>query len=153
MYPRTVVNGRLDYDYETGSYFADNIRFKYSLDGRDYEDVVTGRIKWIEDPERKTNGKGHYDFNLRFNEKKNKTATGEGAAFEQMSLEDAFFAVGNSVPSITGRITYVDQIPTGSELPTSSKAVFSLNGNKLTKQQAMNFFKLWLVAIGPTNDE
>jgi hypothetical protein len=153
VYPRTIVNGRLDYDYETGNYFADNIRFKYSLDGTDYEDVITGTIKWVEDPARATNGKGYYDFNLRFNEEKNKSASGEGAAFEKMSAEDAFFAVDNSVPCLTGRVQYVDQIPSGSEQPTSSKVTFNLNANKLTKQQVMNFAKLWLVCIGPTNDE
>lgn len=153
VYPRSIVNGRLDYDYETGNYFADNIRFKYNLDGTDFEDVVTGTIKWVEDPDRATNGKGYYDFNIRFNEDKNKSASGESAAFEKMSGEDAFFAVDNSVPCLTGRISYVDVIPTGSEAPTSSKVTYSLNANKLTKQQVMNFLKLWLVAIGPTNDE
>lgn len=153
IYPRTIVNGRLDYDYETGNYFADNIRFKYNLDGTDMEDIVTGTIKWVEDPDRATNGKGYYEFNLRFNEEKNKTASAEGAAFEQMSGEDAFFAVDNSVPCLTGRVIYTDTIPAGSEAPTSSKVEYKLNANKLTRQQVMNFFKLWLVAIGPTNDE
>ncbi|MCC6322855.1 MAG: hypothetical protein IT438_15635 [Phycisphaerales bacterium] len=152
-YPRTIVNGRLDYDYETGNYFADNIRFKYSLDGADYEDIVTGTIKWVEDPDRKSNGKGFYDFNIRFNEEKNTSASSEGAAFEKLSDEDAFFAVDNSVPCLTGRVTYADVIPAGQDLPTSSKVTYALNANKLTKQQVMNFFKLWLVAIGPTNDE
>ncbi len=150
IYPRTIVSGRLDYDYETGNYFADNIRFKYTIDGVDYTDVVTGTIKWIEDPERATNGKGYYDFNLRWNEEQNK---GEAAAFENVSGEDAFFAVDNSVPCLTGRITYVDTIPAGSELPTSSKVTYALNANKLSKQQVMNFFKLWMLAVGPTNDE
>lgn len=153
VYPRTTVNGRLDYDYETGNYFADNIRFKYSIDGTDFEDTVTGTIKWVEDPDRKNNGKGYYDFNLRFNEAKNKTSAGEAAAFEKMSTEDAFFAVDNSVPCLTGKVSYVDVIPAGSETPTSSKVTYALHANKLTKQQVMNFAKLWLVAIGPTNDE
>ena len=152
-YPRTVVNGRLDYDYETGNYFADGIRFKYNLDGVDYEDVVSGTIKWVEDADRKSNGKGYYDFNLRFNEDKNKSATSEAAAFEKMSAEDAFFAVDNSVSCLTGRISYQDTIPSGSELPTSSKVTYALNANKLTKQQIMNFHKLWLICVGPTNDE
>ncbi len=153
IYPRTIVNGRLDYDYETGNYFADNIRFKYSLDGADFEDVVTGTIKWVEDPDRKSNGKGYYEFNVRFNEEKNKSAGGESAAFEKMSGEDAFFAVDNSVPCLTGRIVYTDTMLAGQDLPTSSKVDYKLNANKLTRQQVMNFFKLWLVAIGPTNDE
>jgi hypothetical protein len=153
IYPRTVVNGTLNYDYETGNYFADNIRFKYSLDGVDFEDVVTGTIKWVEDADRKSNGKGYYDFNLRFNEDKNKSASSESAAFEKMTGEDAFFAVDNSVPCLTGRVTYIDTIPAGDDLPTSSKVEYKLNSNKLTRQQVMNFFKLWLIAVGPTNDE
>src|SRR5262249_40859857 len=87
VYPHTWVNGRLDYDYETGNWFTDGIRFKYTLNGKEYEDVVTGSIKWVEDPSRSTNGKGYYDFNLRFNEDKNKTAKSEAAAFDKMSEE------------------------------------------------------------------
>src|SRR5690606_7864715 len=37
-YPRTSVNGRLDYDYETGNWYTDGIRFTYTIDGTDYED-------------------------------------------------------------------------------------------------------------------
>jgi hypothetical protein len=153
IYPRTVVRGRLDYDYETGNYYTDGITFKYSLDGKEFEDVITGSIKWIEDKDRATNGKGYYDFNLRFNEAKNKKATGEGAAFEKMSEEDAFFAVDNSIPSLTGRISYVDTMASDGTTPVSSKVTYALNANKLTKQQVVNFFKLWLIASGPTNDE
>ncbi|MFM7858234.1 MAG: hypothetical protein ACKO96_41530, partial [Flammeovirgaceae bacterium] len=57
IYPRTVVNGDLDYDYETGNWYANNIKFKYTFNGVEYEDTVTGSIKWIEDPSRATNGK------------------------------------------------------------------------------------------------
>jgi hypothetical protein len=41
----------------------------------------------------------------------------------------------------------------GSELPATSKITYKLNANKLNKQQIMNFFKLWMVGVGPTNDE
>jgi hypothetical protein len=154
VYARTTVNGRFDFDYETGNYFTDGIRFRYQLDGKDYEDIVTGSVKWVEDPDRASNGKGYYDFNLRFNEEKNKTAKDEAAAFDAMSAEDAFFAVDNSVPCLTGRVVYVDAFAAGSdELPVSSKVTYNLNANKLTKQQIMNFFKLWLIATGPINDE
>src|SRR4029434_2886253 len=103
VYPHTYVTGRLDYDYETGNWFTDGIRFRYTLDGKEYEDVITGSIKWIEDPARSSNGKGYYDFNLRFNEAKNKPAANEAAAFAKMSQEDAFFAVDNSIPCLTGK--------------------------------------------------
>ena len=41
----------------------------------------------------------------------------------------------------------------GGDVPASSKVTYKLNANKLTKQQVVNFFKLWLIAVGPTNDE
>ncbi|HTL31156.1 MAG TPA: hypothetical protein VL282_18130 [Tepidisphaeraceae bacterium] len=152
-YPHTIVSGRLDYDYETGNWLTDGIHFKYNIDGKDYEDVVTGTIKWIEDPDRQTNGKGHYEFNLRFNEDKNKPAQTEAAAFDKMKDEDAFFAVDNSVPSMTGKIAYVDTFSSGTTTPISSKITYNLNANKLTKQQITNFFKMWMLVVGPTNDE
>lgn len=152
-YPRTIVNGRLDYDYETGNWYTDSIRFKYNLDGKEIEDVVNGSIKWVEDPDRASNGKGYYEFNLRFNE--SGKASGEAAAFEKMSDEEAFFAVDNSISALTGKINYVDTFGAGGAEggPISSKVTFAWNANKLTKQQTMNFFKLWMIAIGPTNDE
>ncbi len=153
VYPHTFVNGRLDYDYETGNWFTDGIHFKYQLNGKDFDDAVTGSIKWIEDPQRAANGKGHYDFNLRFNEDKNKPAASESAAFANMSQEDAFFAVDNSIPCLTGRIDYVDTFIPGGTTPSNSKVMYHLGANKLTKQQIVNFFKLWMVCVGPTNDE
>lgn len=153
VYPRTTVNGRLDYDYETGNWYTDGIRFTYNLNGKEYEDIVTGSIKWVEDPNRESNGKGYYDFNLRFNEEKSRTASGESAAFENMSDEDAFFAVDSSIPCMTGMISYVDTFGGDNDLPTSSQVAFNLNANQLTKAQIMNFFKLWMICIGPTNDE
>ncbi len=154
-YPRVIVNGRLDFDYETGNWYTDGLRFKYTLDGQEYEDIVTGSIKWVEDADRKTNGKGYYDFNLRFNEDKNRKAGSEADAFAKMSDEEAFFAVDNTVPSLTGRVSYVDTMSGVGEdaVPVSSVVTYSLNANKLTKQQAMNFFKMWLIGIGPINDE
>lgn len=153
IYPATIVTGRLDYDYETGNWFTDGIRFRYQMDGKDVEDVITGSIKWVEDQNRATNGKGQYEFNLRFNEDKNKSAATESAAFDKMSNEDAFFAVDNSVPSLTGNVAYTDTMIGGKDVPASSKVEYSLNANKLTKQQVVNFFKLWMIAVGPTNDE
>ncbi len=152
-YPRTTVNGRLDYDYETGNWFTDGIRFKYSMNGQDMEDIVTGSIKWVEDPDRASNGIGYYEFNLRFNEEKNKTVADESAAFQGLSDEEAFFYVDDTVPAMTGRINYVDTLAPGSEAPSTSKVTYNLNANKLNKQQIMNFFKLWMICVGPTNDE
>ena len=124
------------------------------MDGKEFEDIVTGSIKWVEDADRASNGKGFYEFNLRFNEAANAKASTETAAFEKLSDEEAFFAVDNSIPSLTGKISYVDVLPNGDEsAPTNSKVTYALNANKLSKQQVMNFFKLWMIAVGPTNDE
>ncbi len=154
-YPRTVVNGNLDYDYETGNYYTNGIRFIYQSNGKEVEDTVTGSIKWVEDANRASNGKGQYEFNLRFNEAKNTKPAGEAAAFAKMSDEEAFFAVDNTVPSLTGTIAYQDQMTTvgDKQLPGSSKIKYDLSANQLTKVQVMNFLKLWLVCVGPTNDE
>jgi hypothetical protein len=155
-YPHAVVSGRLDFDYETGNWLTDGLKFRYNLNGKDVEDVVTGSIKWVEDENRRSNGKGFYDFNLRFNETKNKTPTTEASAFEKLSDEDAFFAVDTSIPCLTGKVSYVDTfISTSDEelLPAKSKITYELHANKLTKTQLVNFFKLWLLGIGPINDE
>ncbi len=156
-YLATTVNGRLDYDYETGNYYTDGIRFTNS-DG--VEDIVTGSIKWVEDPNRDSNGKGRYEFNLRWNEAKNKPKAGDGAAFQEANDEDAFFTIDSSIPSLTGTIDYVDvltgsQVKTkeGDDLPSSSKVTYNLVGSGLTKEQVMAFTKLWLIGIGPINDE
>ena len=153
-YPRATVNGNLDYDYETGNYYTNGIRFNYQVAGKDTEDVVTGSIKWVEDPNRASNGKGQYEFNLRWNEAKTKPST-EADAFAKMSDEEAFFAVDNSVPSLTGTISYEDQMVSvgDKQLPGTSKVKYALNANQLSKVQIMNFFKLWMVCVGPTNDE
>ncbi len=152
VYPRTIVNGSLDYDYETYNYLTDGIVFSYNLDGKEYTDKVTGSIKWVPDANYDTNGKGYYDFNLRFNEEKFKPAQTEAAAFEGQAAEDAFFSVDTTIPTLTGKIEYVDTLVDG-ETVTASKITYNLSANKLTKPQIVNFMKLWLIAIGPTNDD
>jgi hypothetical protein len=152
-YSSSVVNGRLDYDYETGNYYTDGIVFSYA-DG--HQEKVTGSIKWVEDAQRKTNGKGHYEFNLRWDEDKYQPKQGEAAAFQTANQEDAFFAVDASCPSLTGNISYVDTFIDASAeepVPSSSKVTYDLTGNKLSKEQVMAWAKLWLIAVGPVNDE
>ena len=154
-YPKCTVTGNLDFDYETGNWLTNGVRFHYSLNGKEYDDVVTGSIKWVEDPNRATNGKGQYEFNLRWNEDKNKPTSTEADAFKSANDEEAFFAVDNSVPSLTGVVTYQDTMAkvAGEDSCTASKITYQLDANQLTKQQIMNFMKLWLIGIGPTNDE
>lgn len=153
IYPRTIVNGNLDYDYDTGNWYTSGIRMKYNVNGVDTEDIITGSIKWVEDAARESNGKGRYELNLRFNEEKNQSASTEADAFEGMSDEEAFFAVDNSIPALTGTIEYVDSFDGSGDRVTQSKVTYNLNANKLTKQQVVNFFKLWMLGVGPINDE
>lgn len=154
IYPHTTVNGRMDYDYETGNWYISNVTFKYAVDGKDYTDVMNGSIKWVEDDNRASNGMAAYDFNVRFNEDQNAgSASSEADAFGSMSDEEAFFAVDNAVPTLTGKASFVDTFIPGSKLPAESKVTYNLHANKLTKQQIMNFFKLWTLAIGPVYDE
>ncbi len=154
-YPRTVVNGNLDFDYETGNWLTNGLRFKYTLNGKEYEDVVTGSIKWVEDENRANNGKGHYEFNLRWNEQSSEAVSKEAASYQLASDEEAFFAVDQTVPSLTGSVTFEDTLTQlkGESIPSASKTTYQLDANQLTKQQVMNFLKLWLLGIGPTNDE
>jgi hypothetical protein len=154
-YPKVTVNGNLDYDYETGNWLTNGIRFTYSYNGKAVEDVVTGSIKWVEDENRASNGKGQYEFNLRWNETANAATSTEADAFASLSDEEAFFAVDNSIPSLTGTVKYEDVLRGSgdSAVPSSSKVTYTLDANLLTKQQIMNFVKLWLVGVGPTNDE
>lgn len=154
-YPKCTVSGNLDFDYETGNWLTNGLRFHYTLNGLDYDDVVTGSIKWVEDPDRETNGRGRYEFNLRWNEDTAKPASSEADAFKTANDEEAFFAVDHSVPSLTGTVAYVDTMAkaTGENSVTASKITYQLDANQLTKLQVMNFIKLWLIGIGPTNDE
>ncbi len=154
-YPRTTVNGNLDYDYETGNWLTNGLKFNYTLNGKEYHDVVTGSIKWVEDPNRASNGKGQYEFNLRFNEKEAKPAATESEAFTNLSDEEAFFAVDSSIPALTGTVKYEDTFTSvsGEPVPSASKVTYALDANHLTKQQIVNFLKLWIVSVGPTNDE
>jgi len=158
-YTRCTVTGSLDYDRATGNYISKNLRMAYSFDGKDYNDTVTGTIKWVEDPQRQSNGKGRYEFNLRWNEDKMTKPVPEDKV-ANLKDEDAIFAVTPGIPSLTGTIEYVDTFagsaakdPDGKPLPTNSKATYNLHAEGLTKQQVMNFAKLWMIAVGPTNDE
>lgn len=154
-YPKCNVTGNLDFDYETGNWLTNGLHFRYALNGKEYDDVVTGSIKWVEDPDRAANGKGQYEFNLRWNEEKTKPSSPEADAFKSANDEESFFAVDNSVPSLTGVVTYQDTLAKvgGEDSCTASQITYRLDANQLTKQQIMNFLKLWLIGIGPTNDE
>ncbi len=152
MYPNAIVSGELTYDRETYNYYAKGLTFQYQTpDGKAANDAVSGTIKWVEDPNRASNGKGYYEFNLRFNEERVKPAKSDDQEFGGKSDDDLFFAIDKSIPALTGKVEYVDTM--AGETVTASKVTYNLTGNALTQQQVMNFAKLWIIAIGPVNDE
>jgi hypothetical protein len=154
-YAETTVNGDLVYDYDTGNYYTNGIKMNYMWDGKAVADTVTGSIKFVEDPQRESNGKSKYEFNLRWNEDANRPKSTESDAFKKLSDEDAFFAVDNTVPSLSGTIEYTDTFVGGSanKTPGSSKLVLTLDAYQLTKQQILSLHKLLLFIVGPFNDE
>lgn len=149
-YPDTTVNGEMLYDYERSAWYFRGLTMTYQVDGKPVTDKLTGNIKWIESPQRKTNGEGEYQFDVRFNEPEEKS--GETAVFQPVDDEAAFFAVDKTMPSLTGTAKYKDQMR--GETVASSAVAIDLTGNNLNKQQVMNATKLiWLVAVVPVNAE
>lgn len=149
-YPNTTVSGELSYDRETANYYAKNLTFRYvDAEGKERVDTVSGTIKWSEDPNRAQNGKGQYQFNLRFNEEL--FSGGDQAQFAGKNNDDLMFAADNSIPTLGGIVDYQDTM--SGETVTASKVTYKLENNKLNDTQVMEFVKLWLLTVGPANDE
>jgi hypothetical protein len=152
-YPETKFNGKLLYDYERSAWYFDGLKMAYVMpDGNVITDTLSGNIKWIESPQRSSNGEGEYQFDVRVNEPA-QAATDEAAAFAAVDDESAFFTVDNTLPSLTGSAKYKDTIRAGGTVTASTVAI-TLAGNNLTRQQVMALTKLlWLVSIVPMNAE
>jgi hypothetical protein len=149
-YPETTVNGEMMYDYERSAWYFRNLTMTYQVDGKSVTDRLSGNVKWVESPQRKSNGQGQYDFDMRFNEPEQ--TGGETAVFQKADDEAAFFATDTKLPSLTGSAKYVDRFR--GETVTSSAVVIDLVGNNLNKNQVVNAFKLvWLVSVVPVNAE
>ncbi len=149
-YPETSVNGEMMYDYERGAWYFRNLIMTYQAEGKTVTDKVSGNIKWVESPQRKTNGQGQYEFDVRFNEPEQTSS--EATVFQKADDEAAFFATDTSLPSLTGTAKYVDRFR--GETVTSSAVAIDLVGNNLNKTQVVNAFKLiWLVSVVPVNAE
>jgi hypothetical protein len=150
-YPETKVSGEMLYDYERSAWYFRNMSMSYTgSDNKLVTDKISGNIKWVEDPQRKTNGQGEYQFDVRFNEPEQTSS--EKDVFKPVEDESAFFAVDKTITSLTGTAKYKDQMR--GETVASSAVTVDLTGNKLTKPQLVNAFKLiWLVSIVPMNAE
>ena len=148
IYPEAIVNGEMIYDYARYVWYFNNVTITYFLNGRQVADRLTGNIRWIESPARKTNGEGEYQYDIRVNE----PPPNEGAHFANASDEEAFFATDTTIPSLVGVMKYKDTLQ--GETVVASRVAIDLTGNQLTKQQVMNLFKLvFFSSIVPINAE
>jgi hypothetical protein len=146
VYPETIVSGSIDYDAEEGNWYLD-VTASYASGGATMRDRYSGSISWTEDPNRRSNGKGAYTFNVRVNEK----PVSEADLFRVQDAFAAFFATDNQVPGFTGTISYVDTFR--GDTVTASKATYAVDGNQVSRIQAMNLAKILMLMIGPFNDE
>jgi hypothetical protein len=147
VYPESQVNGSIDYDSEEGNWYVD-VTVTYGSGGSTFRDRYSGSISWTEDPNRKANGKGYYTFNVRVNDK----PVTEADLFKtQTDAFAAFFATDNKVPGFTGTINYVDTLRGDTTL--ASKVTYAVDGNQVSKIQAMNMAKILLLMVGPFNDD
>jgi len=151
QYPQTKFTGSIDYDPENSNWYIDATA-SYSQAGSVVNDHYTGTIRWSEDADRATSGKGKYEVNVRLNEK----PADESGAFtaNDASTEDAFFSADSTVPGFTGTIAYVDKFEPGSDEETISSAVtYNVDANQASKIQTMDFAKILLLVVGPFNDD
>lgn len=149
IYPDINVNGSMLYDYGRSAWYFQGVTVTYAVEGRQMQDSLTGNIRWVETPDRKTTGEGEYDFDIRVNE----PPPSESAVFDGPKDESAFFDTDNSASALTGTMKYKDTI-TGDDNVTSSNVQIALIGNKLTKQQTMYLAKLiFFSMVVPLNAE
>lgn len=148
IYPEVTMAGDMPFDYDRSIWYWRNVTASYGINGQRMFDTLTGSIRWIEDPARKTNGLGHYEFDLRLNE----PPPSESAVFGGTSDEASFFETDTSIPGLTGVISYKDTM--NGDTVTGSVIEIDLHGNRLTKQQMMYLAKLiFLVILVPFNAE
>jgi hypothetical protein len=151
-YPETTVNGEMLYDYERDVWFFRNVVMSYQINGKSEVDKLSGNIKWIESPNRATNGEGEYQFDVRVDEPA-VDAGAEAAFFASAGDESSFFAEDLSLPALVGTAKYKDTIGSD-ETVTASQVTIDLTGNNLNKAQIVNLTKLiWLVSVVPMNAE
>ena len=152
IYPDVLVQGPLLYDYDRNAWHLQGITCTYSINGVAHTDTLSGTIRWVEDPDRATNGNGEYDFDIRLNE----PPPSEGAAFAAPTSEADFFSSDDAIAGLTGTMKYHDTLVGDykDDNVTSSTVQISLTGNKLSKQQVMYLTKLFLFsAVVPMNSE
>ena len=163
-YGDTTVNGKMLYDYEKKTWFFKDITIQYPIDSNIKIDRISGDIRWMPDAHRATSGQGEYDFDIRVNEPLPSEATAFSAPAGGDD-ENAFFQTDPSVCALNGTMTYKDTFKSGTVNPKSdptgenattlmSSVDIKLNGNNLTKQQAMILCKMIIfTAVVPMNSD
>ena len=146
IYGRSTVNGELLYDYDKNCWFANNLSIQYD-DG--HSDRVAGIIRWVESPQRKQNGEGEYQFDIRLNE----PLVSESAAFNAKPAdESSFFETDNTVAGLSGTMKYKDTLRGDTTL--ASQVIIDLTGNNITKQQTMVLCKIIIFSsVVPMNSD
>jgi hypothetical protein len=147
IYPDITLNGNMIYDGDRSVWYFDNLVIIYN-NGRQSPDRLTGNIRWVEAPDRKSSGAGEYQFDIRVNE----PPPNEAAMFAGAADESAFFTTDATIPGLTGTMKYKDTM-SGDKIVASSVKL-DLHGNKLTKQQVMSLCKLLVFSsVVPLNAE
>jgi hypothetical protein len=153
IYQPVTVSGQMLYDYDKNCWFFNNFTVQYAENGVVKIDRVTGTIRWVKDPQRKSNGLSQYEFDVRVNEP---VADGSGV-FAAPTDESAFFSTDSAVPGLNGTMKYKDTIKDdGSEdgLTLSSAVTIDLMGNNINKQQLMVLGKVIIFAsVIPMNSD
>jgi hypothetical protein len=155
LYSDATVNGEMLYDYDKNTWFFNNMSVNYSVTSASGENIIksdriTGTIRWVEDENRKANGKGEYQFDVRVNE----PLVNESAAFAASTTADesAFFSTDTSVPGLSGTMKYQDTLKGDTTL--ASAVAIDLVGNSITKQQLMILNKIIIfISVIPMNSD
>ncbi len=149
IYQSVIVNGEMLYDYDKNCWFFNNITVQYAEGNVVKVDRLTGTIRWVESPTRKTTGEGEYQFDVRVNE----PPPSDTAAFETKATdESAFFETDTTLPALTGTMKYKDTLRGDTTL--ASAVTVDLIGNNITKQQTMVLCKVIIFSsVVPMNSD
>lgn len=150
FYPEATLAGSIDYDPEEGIWYVD-IETSYKAGGALVTDQYDGTIRWNEDPNRESNGKGAYELNVRLNEHSSESDWNVFSGEVELD-ENSFFRTDNSVPGFTGTVSYVDTFDSDGAV-VKSDVTYAVHANEASKVQIVNFAKVLLLMVGPFNDE
>lgn len=149
IYQPVTVNGTMLYDYDKNCWFFNNFTVQYAEGGNIKIDRVTGTIRWVEDPQRKSNGLGQYEFDIRVNEP---VPDGSGV-FAAPTDETDFFASDTTVPGLSGTMKYKDTLNSDGDTLASAVTI-DLTGNNINKEQVMVLNKVIIFAsVIPMNSD